>query len=306
MNALKLVASNQERPAVTKSKGFVLQHQSIDDQIWSEDPHCMLVAQYLIRKAAYSPHTRQYGKHSVKLNIGQFVTSNLNLAKLSTVYALYKTSKNPEASSKSAITRVLDILTADGFLSKVVLGHGKQQCTILTLKNWGKFQSKDVSFLKTKDETLNETQEKTKEPLTQQGLDVIPKTNQETIQKSLSESNTNKVLQQQNSLTDCEEPSGSTRKSKIETPYKKILELYSEILPHHQQVRKYDTRKPNIKARHVDLKRDLGNWRKYFEYVRDNCQWMTSGQYPAAEKFDYLFNASNFEDIYNGGKDDRI
>lgn len=300
MSNLKLVSSNPERPTVIKSKGFVLQHQSIDDQTWSEDPHCMLVAQYIIRKATYSPHTRLYGKHSVDLQIGQFVTSYLNLAKLSTVYALYKTSKNPDASAKSAIGRVLNTLTEDGFLSKVVLGEGKHQCSVITLKNWGKFQSNNVSFLKTKDET----QEKTQETQLQQGVEGVSKTNNET----LSESNTNKVLKQQERIVskDTCQNSGEFSPAEVQKiPYQEIVELFATCLPALPQPKKLtDARRKAIKARHTnDLKSKVENWERYFNYIRENCSWMISGEYNI--NFDYVIKQSNFQNILEGAKNDR-
>ena len=123
---LKLISNDKRQSGMKQTNGFVLMYQSIDNQPWSDDPLCMLVAPFLIRKACYSEHTRTYGKHSVDLKIGQYVTSFLNLAKSTAVYNLYGKSKNPETAAKSAINRTLKKLSQDGFLSYSVIGRGKE------------------------------------------------------------------------------------------------------------------------------------------------------------------------------------
>lgn len=306
--SLKLVHSNQESAAVTKNIRFSLIHDSIDDQSWSDDPYCMLVVQYLIRKAAYSKHTRKYGKHTEELQLGQFITSHLNLAKLSTVYGLYKSSKNPEAAAKSAIDRVLKMLEKDGFLSKVVLGKGKDQCSVLTVVNWAKFQSNKVSILKTIPKTLNETIEKTKETHIQHSLQADIKTIEKTNVETLAKANTNKVVKQQRDIVSKDTCQNSdefqpTKQPKI--PNQEIVDLFAEILPALPQPKKLTSaRLKSMKARHVnDLKKDLNNWRKYFQYIADSCSWMTSGQYNV--DFDYVIRQSTFVKVLEGAKNDR-
>lgn len=89
------------------------------------------------------------------------------------------------------------------------------------------------------------------------------------------------------------------------TPYVKIINLYHEVLPWFNSVRRYDSLKDNIRARHKTIKNGIDGWKSYFEYIRDNCKWMYSGDYGSANKLSYIVNKSNFEDILNGGKDDR-
>ena len=88
-------------------------------------------------------------------------------------------------------------------------------------------------------------------------------------------------------------------------PHQEIINLFGEILPSLPQPKKLTAaRQKSIRARHMnDLKADVNNWRKYFTYIRDNCQWMLSGQYNV--DFDYVIRQSTFVKILEGAKDDR-
>ncbi|MBJ2129088.1 hypothetical protein JC525_09075 [Alteromonas sp. IB21] len=177
------------RKPMGEGNGFVLMYQSIDTQPWSNDPFCMLVAPFLIRKAAYSAHERQYGKHIIQLEIGQYVTTLLNLAKSSALYGFYTKSKNPDEAAKSAVKRVLKILSEDGFLECKTIGKGKDQCTVITLKNWANYQAKNVSVLK----PIREPLEKPIETQAGQGVEQDSKPNPEPKPSP----NTNKGYKQQ-------------------------------------------------------------------------------------------------------------
>lgn len=221
MSVLKLVSSHQESPTVVKSKGFILQHQTIDDQSWSGDPHCMLVVQFLIRKASYKPHTIQYGKHEIALNVGEYATTNLKLAKSSAVYGLYKSSKNPDEAAKSAVKAVLKTLEADNFLSKRVIGKGKDQCTVITIKNWAKFQSKNASVLKPLTKPLAKPQEKPIQSHIEKGAQLDTKPIAEPIAEPLTNPNNNKGSKQQE-----KDNAGS------ETQRDKFLEIREDAFEH--------------------------------------------------------------------------
>lgn len=288
-----------------EGNGFVLMYQSIDTQPWSADPFCMLVAPFLIRKAAYSPHERQYGKHTIELQIGQYVTTLLNLAKSSALYGFYTKSKNPDEAAKSAVKRVLKILSEDGFLECKTIGKGKDQCTVITLKNWANYQAKNVSVLK----PIREPLKKPIETQSQQGVEGNSKPNLEPKPSP----NTNKGSKQQElvSKDTCQNSDefshaeASPKPVKQDhTPYAKIIDLYHEILPMFNNVRQYESLKANIKQRHFKLK-TLDGWERYFNYIKNNCTWMYSGDYGSASKLSYIVNKANFEDIVNGGKDDR-
>ncbi len=282
-----------------EGNGFVLMYQSIDTQPWSSDPFCMLVAPFLIRKAAYSPHERQYGKHTIQLQIGQYVTTLLNLAKSSALYGFYSKSKNPDEAAKSAVKRVLKILSEDGFLEFKTIGKGKDQCTVITLKNWANYQAKNVSVLK----PIREPLEKPIETQAHQGVEENPKPNLEPIPSP----NTNKGSKQQElvSKDTCQNSEEFSPAQLPKVPHQEIINLFGEILPSLPQPKKItEARRKAIRARHVnDLKGDVNNWRKYFTYIRDNCQWMTSGQYNV--DFDYVVRQSTFVKVLEGAKDDR-
>lgn len=282
-----------------EGNGFVLMYQSIDTQPWSNDPFCMLVAPFLIRKAAYSAHDREYGKHTIQLEIGQYVTTLLNLAKSSALYGFYTKSKNPDEAAKSAVKRVLKILSEDGFLECKTIGKGKDQCTVITLKNWANYQAKNVSVLK----PIREPLEKPIETQAAQCVVQEPKPNLEPNQSP----NTNKGSKQQVlvSKDTCQNSDEFSPAAQPKVPHKEIVNLFAEILPSLPQPKKMTAaRQKSIRARHInDLKSDVNNWKKYFTYIRDNCQWMLSGNYNV--DFDYVIRQSTFVKILEGAKDDR-
>ena len=118
----------------------------------------------------------------------------------------------------------------------------------------------------------------------------------ESVNESSSCQNSNEFKHTEESLP---------KRKETKTPYVQIIDLYHELLPGFNTVRKYDSLKENIKARHKSMTSGLDSWRKYFQYIHDNCKWMSSGDYGSANKLSYIVNKSNFEDILNGGKDDR-
>ena len=173
------------------------------------------------------------------------------------------------------------------------------------MTNWELYQSKNVSFLK----TLNETQEKTNLETNESqeicGLQGSLETIVETNPKTNHATNTNKGYNNLVTNVTCENSGELSPPKQDRTPYVQIIDLYHELLPKHNTVKKYESLKPQIRARHRDMKDGLESWRRYFNHIREKCTWMTSGDYPSAEKLSYLVRKSNFEDICNGGKNDR-
>lgn len=272
---LKLVQNPQER-VMPSDNGFAPLWRDIKSQPWysKHKGRYTAVFVHLLMEASHNDRINTYRGQTAPLKPGQLAKTYEQLAR-------------ELGQTKSDIQNAFIMFRKLGQIS--TKSDGKY--TVITLENWGKFN------------TVFNTASNTPQPHIKQGVEV----QLNTVNNTANNTQNNNYLEQEKKVSKdtCEEPIGSAPKKRIETPYQKIVELYAEILPDRQQVRKYETRKPNIRARHKDLGYSLSNWRKYFEYVRDNCQWMTSGNYPAAEKFDYLFNAKNFEDIYNGGKDDR-
>lgn len=142
---------------------FVLLYDSIDYQPWSDDPFCMLVAQFLIRKAAYSDYAIEYRGNHLTLKPGQYITTLLDLADKAKVVAMFERfkSRNPTGSGKSAVKCCMDKLVADGFLSVVNVGKGNTSATLITINNWVDAQAYSTTQSATQSKTQTNTQPNT-------------------------------------------------------------------------------------------------------------------------------------------------
>lgn len=178
---------NEERREFMSDKGgFVKNYRSIDKQPWSDDPICMLVAQYLIRNAAFNDIAIEYRGNSVSLSPGQFVTTQDELSVKSAVYNFYDKylkSRNPKESAKSAIKHALKTLEEDGFLTVNVFGKGKRSYSVITLPNYVQFNSVLKPKAKPKLKPI--------ETHTQQGLESNPKPKAKPKAKPLNKNDIN-------------------------------------------------------------------------------------------------------------------
>lgn len=187
------IFEHERREFMSDKGGYVKTYRSIDKQAWSDDPVCMLVAQYLIRNAAFNHIAIEYRGINLELSPGQFVTTLDELAHKSSVYNIYDKilkSKNPKATSKSAVNSALKKLTEDGFLSYENTGPGKRAYTVITLPNYANFNS----FSKTIAKTIDKTNLKTIKTQSQQGFHGDSKTIEKTIEKTKAQTlNTNDI-----------------------------------------------------------------------------------------------------------------
>jgi hypothetical protein len=240
--------------------GFVLAYRSIDIQSWSDDPVCMLVSQYLIRRAVFTELNYEYKGKVITLKSGQLATTLQSLAKKTAVISIYSKSKNPEAASKTAMDRCLKKLSEDGFLSYEIIGKGKTGFRIITIKNYCNFQSFRETKTETKRETIPETITETKERLETKGLQSTHETNAETFHKTIAETNPetqnkegslkkecnliNNDLEEDIESCDSESESEKVKPKSDKTskkkrlpncPHLKILELWSQVMPDKRQ-----------------------------------------------------------------------
>ena len=160
--------ANINEKSNTKGR-FVLVYSSIDRQPWSDDPFCMLIAQYLIRKVVYSECAYEFAGIQVSLKPGQFVTSLAELSDKARITATFKRfhSKNEKGSGKAATTKAVKRLIEDGFISAEVVGQGKNTATVFTVNNWVQAQAYSATPPATAPDTLqatvNDTQGNTQE-----------------------------------------------------------------------------------------------------------------------------------------------
>ena len=145
----------ERRKLMSEKGGFASTYRSIDQQPWSNDGVCMLIAQYLIRSAAYKSMSIEYRSNRLKLSAGQFVTTVRELAAKAAINSLYKT----EDSAYTATKRALVKLEKDGFLTRKSIGKTVTQCTVISLPNYTKFNQKSDPRNDPRDDPRNDPRE---------------------------------------------------------------------------------------------------------------------------------------------------
>ena len=170
----------ERRKFMSDKGGFANTFRSIDQQPWSNDGVCMLIAQYLIRNAAFKAISIEYRSNRLKLSAGQFVTTVRELAAKAAINSLYKT----ESSAATATNRALEKLEKDGFLTRKSIGRTVTQCTVITMPNYSKFNQKS----ETRSETRNEPRSETRESLGIKGVAASCETRSEPRNETRSES----------------------------------------------------------------------------------------------------------------------
>ena len=145
----------ERRKFMSDKGGFSSTFRSIDQQPWSNDGVCMLIAQYLIRNAAFKALSIEYRSNRLKLSAGQFVTTVRELAAKAAINSLYKT----ESSAATATNRALVKLESDGFLTRKSIGKTVTQCTVISLPNYSKFNQKSETRSETRSDPRNESRE---------------------------------------------------------------------------------------------------------------------------------------------------
>lgn len=92
------------------------------------------------------------------------------------------------------------------------------------------------------------------------------------------------------------------KKSIPRCEYKKIAEIYNEVLPELPSVVKWtETRRRHLKARWDENKemQSMDSWRAFFEHIR-NSEFLMGKVKDFKADFDWIINASNFVKIYEG------
>ena len=145
----------ERRQLMSEKGGFASTYRSIDQQPWSNDGVCMLIAQYLIRNAAFKALSIEYRSNRLKLSAGQFVTTVRELAAKAAINSLYKT----EDSAYTATKRALVKLEKDGFLTRKSIGKTVTQCTVISLPNYSKFNQKSDPRNDPRSESRNDPRE---------------------------------------------------------------------------------------------------------------------------------------------------
>tara|TARA_Y100000310_G_scaffold191453_1_gene191437 strand:+ start:424 stop:1248 length:825 start_codon:yes stop_codon:yes gene_type:complete len=256
--------------------GFTPLWRDIKKQPWYKQlkGRYTFIFTHMLLEACHKPRTVNFYGVDVQLLPGQFAKSYEQLARETGL-------------SKSDIQNAIKLFKKYEQITVVNMG----KFSVFAFKKWSKFN------------TANNTLKNTPQPASGIGLEQEYNTGKNTGKNT---QNNNDLEQQVLVPKGTCQNSGEFKQPKIDkTPYGEILNLYHELLPNHNKVIKYDSLKPQIRARHREMKDGLNSWRNYFNHIREKCTWMTSGNYPNAEKLKYLVNKTNFEDIVNGGKNDR-
>lgn len=264
--------------AMPSKNGFITVWRDIQKQPWYKSPEHLAIFMHILTSATHQHRSVDFKGVPVSLLPGQFITTYKKLAETFGI------------ESESKVRRIVNKFIKLDQITKANLKKGRTDIgLILTINNWEKWQKADtpsdtpkVAYLK--------------------GLNDSADTHADTPSDTLNNNDINNKLVSKDTCQNSEEFSPAQLPK---VPHQEIINLFGEILPSLPQPKKLTAaRQKSIRARHMnDLKADVNNWRKYFTYIRDNCQWMLSGQYNV--DFDYVIRQSTFVKILEGAKDDR-
>jgi len=274
-NIVNIDRGKQQMPS---KNGYVSLWRDMKKQDWYHRPDCLAMFTHLMLSVTKSKIKYSHKGVDLMLVEGEFATTYEDLGSVFNM-------------DKSKTRRILDLFKRYGQIYTKEIKQGRiNKGIVVGLTGFSKWQLTDNLA-----DTQADTQADTCEVLNLKGYigysDTPPDTQADTVL------NNNYI---NNNKDTCQKTKVFPR-----VPNDEIVSLFSEILPSLPQPKKLTAaRKSTLKARHVnDLKSDLNNWRKYFEYVRDNCSWMVSGNFNIT--FDYLIKQSNLINILEGAKNDR-
>lgn len=268
--------------AMPSKNGFITVWRDIQKQPWYKSPEHLAIFMHILTSATHQHRSVDFKGVPVSLLPGQFITTYKKLAETFGI------------ESESKVRRIVNKFIKLDQITKANLKKGRTDIgLILTINNWEKWQKAD---------TPSDTPSDTPKVAYLKGLNDSADTHADTPSDTLNNNDINNKLVSKDTCQNSEEFSPAQLPK---VPHQEIINLFGEILPSLPQPKKLTAaRKKSIRARHVnDLKADVNNWRKYFTYIRDNCQWMTSGQYNV--DFDYVVRQSTFVKVLEGAKDDR-
>jgi len=273
-----IVNITRGKPVMPSKNGYVMVWRDIKKQSWYRNPECLAVFMHIMLNA--TSNRMQYNHKGVDLMLleGQFASTYQDIGD---VFGFHE----------SKVRRFITLFEKSGQLGKTLILQGRINKGIkLTFTNWNKWQ-------KPLENTDRQT-DRQSDRLKPTDLKVC-----EPYADTHTDRQADRVLN--NNLINNNKDTCQKTKVFPRVPNDEIVSLFAEILPSLPQPKKLTAaRKSTLKARHVnDLKSDLNNWRKYFEYVRDNCSWMVSGNFNIT--FDYLIKQSNLINILEGAKNDR-
>tara|TARA_Y100000310_G_scaffold92100_1_gene89633 strand:+ start:1149 stop:2003 length:855 start_codon:yes stop_codon:yes gene_type:complete len=268
--------------AMPSKNGFITVWRDIQKQPWYKSPEHLAIFMHILTSATHQHRSVDFKGVPVSLLPGQFITTYKKLAETFGI------------ESESKVRRIVNKFIKLDQITKANLKKGRTDIgLILTINNWEKWQKAD---------TPSDTPSDTPKVAYLKGLNGSADTQTDTPSDTLNNNDINNKLVSKDTCQNSEEFSPAQLPK---VPHQEIINLFGEILPSLPQPKKLTAaRQKSIRARHMnDLKADVNNWRKYFTYIRDNCQWMLSGQYNV--DFDYVIRQSTFVKILEGAKDDR-
>ena len=272
----KIVNFNRGKQPMPSQNGYVNLWRDINKQPWSKQTLPFALFSKLLTKVQHKPYMCEVNGIKMQLLAGECAVS------WSVILDMFD-----EIKDKSHARRIIKkFVSLSQIYTKEIKKGRVDYGFIIGISGWEKWQNCD-----TPTDTPTDTPEVTYLKCLN-GYADTPRDTPTDTQRNNNDINNNK---------------DTCQKTKVfsHVPNQEITQLFAEILPSLPQPKKLTAaRKSSIKARHVnDLKSDLNNWRKYFEYIRDNCSWMISGNFNIT--FDYLIKQANIVAIMEGAKNDR-
>lgn len=287
MSVLATVTNiKQSKKAMPSNNGFVILWRDVNKQDWSEESLPYAVFTKLLTYVQHKPYITEVNGIQIPLQAGEYAMSWVE------VIALFK-----EIKDKSHARRIIKRFTSlNQVYTREVKKGGVNYGFVIGFTGWKKWQNGDTPL-----DTPLDTPKPANLKALEGGYDTPRDTPRDT-QRNNNDFNNNKERVSKDTCKNSDEF------SPVEVqiiPYQEITELFAKCLPALPQPKKLTAaRRKSVKARHLnDLKSKLENWEKYFNYIRENCSWMVSGEYNV--NFDYVIKQSNFQNVLEGAKNDR-
>ncbi|MGU8111636.1 DNA replication protein [Serratia marcescens] len=287
----------QERHVETPEaagKGFALIHRQFMDSKLYKDSQAVHLWLHLILKANYSPAVVKTDVGEMMVGRGQLITGRPTLVAETFI---------PDNKVKS----LLRSFESKGMLKIEAMGR---KFSLITILKYDDFQAQncptDVQRLSNANTSENAAL-RDDCPTDVQRLSINNNINNNSLGKPNESASASEKSEKQKSAISCQD----------------VIDAYHEILPEAKSVRaltekrrssiKTFWRKAGVVTRQLDGHGfTMDDWRKYLDYVRDNCRWMFEerqnqqrGTVWHKKGFDFLLNDNVYLKVREGDHDDR-
>lgn len=280
-NLAEIVNIQQGRRYMPSKNGYVSLWRDIQKQEWYKDSQAVHLFIHLMTTATQKDKKTVFKNVEISLNPGQ-------------LYLTYPMLEKHTGITKEKARRLLNkFKKLNQITVKPLKKQGLDLGQLVTILNWEKWQKSD-----TLTDTLPDTLSVAEIKALNGYADTLPDTLPDTQNNNVYNNNT--IVSKDTCISQSEK-----REQMPNGFYQSIADLYNETFPELPSCKTLSpARKKSIKARTLNEFKNIPTaWNRYFDYIRNSCEWMLSGNYNI--NFDYLIRQKNVIQIMEGAKNDR-